>query len=136
MSASEHIEVRRTFRGNVARVGGALAGLFLAWSVQPFAADAHDNANVHFGLYSHYLRESGITWGMDFDVQPGDQALIDRAHAEEQSGSNWQYIRLAEEGGAVLLLAGGIAVGLLAARREETAAAIWTTATRTTPSGE
>ncbi|HEV7453658.1 MAG TPA: hypothetical protein VGO07_00195 [Candidatus Saccharimonadales bacterium] len=136
MIASEHKEIRRSLRGNLTRVGGVLAGIALACGVQPFAADAHTNASAHFDLYSEYLHEAGVTWGMDLNVQPGDQALVDKAHTEEATGSQWQHAMLAEEGGALLLIGTGIAAGMIAARHAETAAAVWLAVTKAVPSGE
>lgn len=137
MSASEHIEVRRTFRGNFTRVGGALAGLVLAWGMQPLAAEAKSQSQAHFSQYSKHIAASGMRYGFDMNGdQPGDQALVAAAHAERASGNHWQDAQLAAEGGAAILFGTALAAGMIAAKREETANAVWRTVTRAVPVGQ
>jgi hypothetical protein len=132
-----NVEIRRTVRGNVARVGGALAGVVLAWGMQPLAMHAHERAADHQDAYAALIHEAGITWGYDTNGnQPGDDARIQAAHAEWDKASDWQYATLGLEAGAIVLLGSATIAGHIAARRDETQTAIWHAATTAQAAGE
>jgi hypothetical protein len=132
-----NVEAKHSFRGHVARVGGALAGIVLACAVQPAASYTHTQAAEHSKRYDTLIHSAGIYFGYDTDgEQPGDRQLIERAHAEWNRAEHWQYGTLAIEGGALVLLATGVITGGNIARREEQAAAAQGVATQVIATGE
>jgi hypothetical protein len=137
MSASKHIEVHSTFRGNATRIGGALAGVVLTWALQPVAVEAQARSQAHFSQYSELLAESGIHYGFDTNGdRPGDQALVAAAHAELAAGNHWQDAMIGIEVGSLVLWGAALTAGMVAAKRQETTDAVWQTVTRAVPVGQ